>query len=348
MIRRGYTFDEVLIEPGYNDIGSRRDVLDGAFTSVDFGGLVLSTPIFSANMDTITEAPMANAMFDLGGIGCLHRFSSIEENERQYGMVEHEAVVSLGINEDLERFEALYDMNARFFCVDVAHGHCKAVGQFIKRLKSCRNDNFVIAGNVATYAAADYLAGCGADAIKIGIGPGSACTTRLKTGVGVPQLTAIMDIAPRIDRFTIADGGITKGADFAKAIAAGADAIMIGGMLAGCDETPGSIVEEWPLLEVGPQYIGAKRSYKNFRGMASREAQEDHFGNQDEWKTSEGESFRVPCKGPVANVVSDLMGGLRSAMTYVGARSITSFQKKVTFIEISSVGQIEGEAHGKR
>lgn len=363
MIRTGYTFDEVLIEPGYNDVLSRNDVT----TQVTFGDLTLSTPIISSNMDTVTGSDMAVAMSRLDGIGFLHRFCSIKENIRIYtglfdlymsqcGVLKDcNAVISLGLHEEFDRFDALYGVGARYFCVDVAHGHCKAVGEFVKALKRRQSDIFVVAGNVATYAGADYLASCGADAIKVGIGAGSACTTRLKAGVGVPQLSAIMDIAKRVDRFIIADGGIQKPGDFAKAIAAGADAIMVGGLFAGCDETPGEIHEE--IIDNSFRHeidrgcvqrsVMDVAKHKIFRGMASREAQEDFFGQQSEWKTAEGESFKVSCKGPVANVVSDLMGGLRSAMTYVGARSISGFQKKAVFTAVSPAGQKEGEAHGK-
>src|SRR6185436_1119268 len=211
----------------------------------------------SSNMDTITGHKMACVMYNLGGFGALHRFCSIEDNIKMFksiptsphirGVQDPDAIVSLGINEGLDRFTALYDINARYFCVDVAHGHTKTIGKFIKLLKATRQDIFVIGGNVATHAAADYLASCGADAIKVGIGPGSVCTTRIKTGCGVPQLTAIMDCS-KVDRIIIADGGIRSPGDAVKALAAGAHIVMLGGMLAGTDETPGEIFEE-PIFE---------------------------------------------------------------------------------------------------
>jgi IMP dehydrogenase len=335
MIRKGYSFDDVLIVPAYNDVKSRRDVDLG----VKLGPCNLNLPLMSANMDTITGPKMAIVVHQLGGIGVLHRFCSIDQAVEDFSMVrsyQADAVVSLGTSESIERFSRLYDAGARMFCIDVAHGHSKSVGKTIKMLREKAGPSvYIIAGNVATYAGADYLSSCGADAIKVGIGPGSVCSTRIKTGCGVPQLTAIMDCA-RVQKTIIADGGIKAPGDAVKALAAGADMVMIGGMLSGTDETPGDVLQ---------RSDGSK--YKVFRGMASKEAQEDFMGQQADWKTSEGVSIEVGYKGSARDVISDIAGGIRSGLTYCGADSIESMHSKVEFMEITSSAYTEGTPHGK-
>lgn len=340
---KSLTFDDITLVPAYNDIASRKDV----DTSVKFGNLSLSIPILSANMDTITEDKMARQVGILGGLGFLHRFCSIEDNLIMYdnarflqpsidtycGIPATEAVVSLGINEELDRFNALYEVGARYFCVDVAHGHSKAVGKFVKFLKEQSNEITVIAGNVCTYAGADYLASCGADIIKVGIGPGSHCSTRIQTGFGVPQFSAIIECA-RVSKPIIADGGIRNGGDAVKAFVAGASYIMCGGLLGGTDEAPGQIING-----------DDNKQYKVVRGMASREAAEDYFGQLAEWKTAEGVRSIVPVKGSAANVIKDLMGGIRSGMTYAGARTLNDLKRRVEWREITHNGYIEGTPH---
>lgn len=338
MGHKGLTFDDVLLVPGYNGIRSRQNVT----TKTQTRGREFDIPLISSNMDTITGGAMADAMAALGGFGILHRFMSIEVNVQVFRALAQpkKAGISIGIGQDgLDRANALIDAGAEIICVDVAHGHSKEVNRTVRSLREKHGDNIlVIAGNVATYAGADYLAAAGADVIKVGIGSGSVCTTRIKTGFGVPQLSAIQDCR-KVDRSLVADGGIRFPSDAVKALAAGADFVMLGGMLAGTDETPGETVKK-------KTADGKTISVKRFRGMASREAQEEFMGNMSEWKTAEGVAIEVPCRGPVKSVIQDVMGGLRSGMTYCGAETLKDLQRKAQFIEITNASRAEGTPHG--
>ncbi len=334
----GLTFDDVLLTPNYNGIRSRQDVTARSA----MGDIAFESPIVSANMDTVTGIEMANVMTRLGGLGILHRFMTIEQNVAELRKADDPARVGVSIGvEDagLERAEALIDAGARIVCVDVAHGHSKLVNRTIRTLREKYKGNIVlIAGNVATYAGADYLAAAGADVIKIGIGPGSACTTRIKTGFGVPQLTAIMSCR-QVDRALIADGGIRTPGDAVKALAAGASFVMLGGMLAGTEETPGEVL-------VRRDAEGVEHRVKVFRGMASREAQEDFMGQMADWKTAEGVAMEVPVRGSAVDVIRDVMGGIRSGLTYCGAATISEMQRKAQFIVVTPAGRDESRAHG--
>lgn len=231
MHTQAITFDDVLLVPAYNHHESRR-VVDLTMTD-RLGKLTLELPVISSNMDTITESNMANFMHSKGAMGALHRFLSIDDNIAEFTKCQGQVFVSVGCTAaELERAEALRDAGASFFCVDVAHAHAKYVGKTLKSLRKIVGDRCIMAGNVATYAGADYLASCGADIIKAGIGGGSVCSTRIKTGFGIPMLTCIQDCA-RTDRSIVADGGIRTSGDIVKALAFGADFVMIGGMLAG-------------------------------------------------------------------------------------------------------------------
>jgi len=334
---RGLTFDDVLLVPGYNGIKSRQNVS----TDVKIGKHEFTIPLISSNMDTITEEKMANSIADLGGMAILHRFLTIEDNVAMFKKVKHKSRVgiSIGLGKDgLTRAEALISAGASIICVDVAHGHSKEVNRSVRELRELHGNNIlIIAGNVATYAGADYLAAAGADIIKVGIGSGSVCTTRIKTGFGVPQMSALQDCR-KVDRRIISDGGTRVPADAVKALAAGADFVMLGGILAGTDETPGEVVEK-------QTSDGKTAKFKRFRGMASREAQEDFMGGMAEWKTAEGVAVDVPCRGPVKEIVQDLLGGIRSGLTYCGASTIKDLQRKAQFMEITPAGRVEGTPH---
>jgi IMP dehydrogenase len=334
---RGLTFDDVILVPGYNGIRSRQDVN----TSVSVSGFKFDVPIVTSNMDTITEDAMATAIAQIGGLAILHRFMTIEANVAMFKKINRpdHVAISMGIgDESFSRAEELIANGARIVCVDVAHGHSKEVNRTVRWLREKWGQNIlIIAGNVATYAGADYLAAAGADIIKVGIGCGSVCTTRIKTGFGVPQLTALQECC-KVDRCIIADGGIKTPGDAVKALAAGADLIMLGGMLAGTDETPG---ESYTVKNALGQNVAMKR----FRGMASREAQVDFMGGMADWKTAEGVAVEIPAKGPVKNVFMDVMGGIRSGLTYCGANTIKSLQRKAQFMEITAAGFREGTPH---
>ena len=329
LINRGFTFDDVLLTPGYGNVSR-----ESGSVETQLGEYKFDIPIISANMDTITSAEMSIAMNKLGGLGILHRFMSIKDNIIAYALA-YDLIgtytgmgVSVGVGEnEIKRFEALYEEGARLFCVDIAHAHCKQVGKMVKHMRNAYDDLYIIAGNVATYSGADYLVSIGADAVKVGVGAGSVCTTRETTGFGVPQLTAIMDCA-RIDKPIIADGGIRTSGDAVKALAAGATMVMLGGMLAGTDEACG--------------YPGT------YRGMASKEARKEHFGEAAEGKAAEGISIDVKLKGPVRDVINEVVGGIKSGLSYAGAKNLGDLRRKAQFVEVTPAVIREGTPHAIR
>jgi IMP dehydrogenase len=326
------TFDDVLLIPAYNHHESRRIV--DISNNDRISKLHLDLPVMSSNMDTITESKMANFMQSKGGIGVLHRFLTVEDNINEFKKCNGKVFVSIGCTDaELQRAEALRDAGADYFCVDVAHAHAKYVGKTLKSLRQLLGSRCIMAGNVATYAGADYLASCGADIIKAGIGGGSVCSTRIKTGFGIPMLTCIQDCA-RSDRSIVADGGIRTSGDIVKALAFGADFVMIGGMLAGTEPTPGTVITK----ENGKQV-------KRYRGMASREAQEDFLGQMNEWKTAEGVATEVAYRNDHEAIIADIIGGLRSGLTYAGADTISELQRKLNYVVVTQAGRHESLPH---
>lgn len=346
------TFDDVLIEPHFSMVKSRKDV--SLYNRIHLWGLDI--PVISSNMDTITGIDMANEMNKLGAGACLHRFWSIEENVEAFMASPLETIVSFGIGDhEKERVEALYGEKASVFCLDVAHGAQISVVEQVKWFKEKYPECLLIVGNFASGKSLDqFNQALGnrklkPDAVKVGIGPGSACTTRIKTGCGMPQLSAIMDvrsIAKRVHIPVIADGGMKTSGDITKALAAGAQFVMLGGMLAGTTETPGFTHPNTGLTPYDKDYIPEDRIRIKYRGSASKESYESQ-GKDEAWRTAEGEAFTVPYKGPVRNVIQDIEGGLRSAFTYVGANNLHEFQERATLIKISNATKVENGAHGK-
>ncbi len=331
----GLTFDDVLIMPKKSELRSRRDPsLRSKLTKTKF----LETPIISANMDTVTESKMAIAMHGLGGLGIIHRFMNTEKQvEHVRAVVEAGAKIvsaSIGVNAEFkERAEALVKAGVNVMTIDIAHGHSVQMMETMKWLKDTFSGLEIIAGNLASPEAAVDLIEAGADAIKVGIGPGSMCTTRIITGCGVPQLTAIAlcsEVAQKYGVPVIADGGIRTSGDMVKAFAAGADTIMLGSMLSGTIETPGDIVN----------------GKKQYRGMASKKAQISWRGDMPQGMAPEGESTFVTVKGHVSDVLQELMGGIRSGMTYINAQTIEEMKNKTLFMEMTPNGISESRAHG--
>lgn len=331
-MEKAHTYDDVLLVPSYNHYESRRLV---DISSTDKSGrLTLDFPVMSSNMDTITEHRMANFMGKNGGMGVLHRFMDVDKNVAEFKKCSYPTFISIGCSgNELARIEALRDAGAECFCVDVAHAHARYVGKALKHLRQMLPNVLIMAGNVATYAGADFLSSLGVDLIKVGIGGGSVCTTRIKTGHGVPNLYAIKECS-RTDRSIIADGGIRTPGDIVKALAFGADYVMIGGMLAGTDPTPGEVVTKPDGTKV-----------KNFRGMASRKAQEDFLGPLGGWKTEEGISVEVPYRDDADAIIADIIGGLRSGLTYGGAKNIREFQRKLNYLIVTPATRLESLPH---
>ena len=358
--KQGLTFDDVLLIPAKSDV-----LPNQVDTSTKLAkNIKLNVPFMSASMDTVTEAPMAIAMAECGGLGDIHKNMLIDQQAKQVAKVKKiipdknkypQAAVdarghllctaAVGVtNDTIQRAQALYNAGADAVVVDTAHGHSMGVIRKVSQLRKTFPNKTIIAGNVATGAATNDLFKAGVDVVKVGIGPGSICTTRIVAGVGVPQLTAIYDsatVARKWHRPIIADGGIKQTGDAVKAIAAGGNAVMMGGMLAGTKEAPGKVYED------------RGRKYKAYRGMGSIGAMEhgsaDRYfqGEVNEARklVPEGVEARVPYKGSVRRIIYEMTGGLRSGMGYTGSKDIPALIKKAQFVRISNAGLIESHPH---
>jgi IMP dehydrogenase len=335
---RGLTFDDVLLMPCHSSMNSRRaPQLDSRVTK----NFTLKTPIISANMDTVTEAQMAIKMAELGGLGILHRFMSPEEQVKQVKFMREKikglglpVAASIGVKEDgMMRADLLAAAGVDILTIDIAHGDSVMMFETLDYVKKKYPHIDVIAGNTAMPEGVRGLIEHGADAVKVGIGPGSMCTTRIITGCGVPQLSAIALCVLEARKYNIpviGDGGIKTSGDMVKAFAAGAQTVMLGSMLSGCLETPGEIE-------------GGKKRY---RGMASKDAQVSWRGELPKGMAAEGEARWVPCKGSVENIIHELAGGVRSGMTYLNAFTIADINTNARFMEMTTSGMVESRPHG--
>ena len=343
-IKDSLTFDDVTLVPQYSSILPVDTITNSELSK----NLNLKVPLLSSAMDTVTESKMAIAISKSGGIGVIHKNLSIEKQVREVQKVKNNKCLvgaAIGVNnQDIERAEELSKAKTDLIVIDTAHGHTKKVLTMIIKIRKKLKNSTLCVGNIATGKAAKFLADNGVDIVKVGIGPGSICTTRLVAGIGVPQLSAVMDVKKALNKYKtkiISDGGIKFSGDLAKAVAAGADAIMIGSLFSGTMESPGKII----------RYKG--KLYKNFRGMGSVGAM--NAGSADRYyqkKTKdiskyvpEGVEGMVKFKGSVKEIIFNLVGGLKSSMGYMGAKTIRDLQKKRHFLKISKAGFYESMVH---
>ena len=344
-IKEALTFDDVTLAPNYSEI-----LPSETNTSIKLSkNLTLKIPLISSAMDTVTEGSMAAAIAKKGGIGVIHRNLSIEKQIFEIKKVKQKKLLvgaAVGASsEEHRRAKRILKENLDLIVVDTAHAHTKKVSDIIKMIvKTKPKKTTLCAGNIATAEAAKFLIKLGVDTIKVGIGPGSICTTRLVAGIGVPQLSAIMNVKSGVGNrkvSIIADGGIKFSGDIAKALAAGADAVMIGSLFAGTDQAPGKIIKKNGKL------------FKSFRGMGSigamNKGSADRYFQTKQKNSSkyvpEGVEGLVKYKGKVDKVIYQLVGGLKSSMGYLGSKKITHLRKKPKFYKITKAGFFESMVH---
>lgn len=359
ILHEGYTFDDLLLVPAYSEVVPANVDLKVSLSK----NLKLTIPVTSAAMDTVTESRLAIKLACLGGLGFIHKNMSIDDQAKMVKEVKestidndykhpaidehHQLLVgaAIGVNFDtLKRVEALVQAGVDVIAVDSAHGHSKGVLDTITQIRKHYPTLDIVGGNIVTAHAANDLILAGANILKVGVGPGSICTTRVVSGVGVPQISAIMDvseIAKKHGVTVIADGGIKVSGDIVKALAAGADAIMLGNLFAGCEETPNEV------------FVLNGKKVKSYMGMGSLEAMKK--GSSDRYfqggvkelskLVPEGIEGIVAYKGTLEQVVYQMMGGLRSGMGYCGCKNIKELQEDSQFIKISGSGLIESHPH---
>lgn len=324
-------FNNVLIRPKRSTLKSRSDVnLERTFKFKNSSLTWSGVPIMSANMDTTGTFEVYDVLSKYKIITVLHKFYTLNEYKNKKDTLDPEYyAVSSGISDkDYEKLvEIMEIMDCKFICIDIANGYLDGMVSFCKRVREKFPDKIIMAGNVVTREIVEELILEGkVDIVKVGIGPGSACTTRLKTGVGMPQLSAVLecaDAAHGVGGHIISDGGITCPGDMAKAFGGGADFVMVGGQFAGHDENPGEIIEE----------DGKKK--KLFYGMSSEKAQEIHYGSMAKYRSSEGRVLKILYKGSLHDTVSDYLGGLRSTCTYINSDCIKHMPRCTTFMQVN-------------
>mgnify|MGYP001284580828 FL=1 len=322
-------FNDVLIRPKRSTMSSRSEVnLVRTFKFPNSGQEWTGVPVIAANMDTVGTYDVYKELSKHKIITAMHKFYSVEDY-KQMDLNKEYFMVSTGINEnDLIRLQDIVSaIDVKFICIDVANGYMSKLCEFCSKVRELYPDKIIVAGNVVTREITEDLILRGkVDIVKCGIGPGSACLTRTQTGVGMPQLSAIMecsDAAHGVNGFIIGDGGITCPGDMAKAFCGGSDFVMMGGQFAGHDENPGDVIEE------------AGQKYKLFYGMSSDTAMKTHYGQMDKYRSSEGRTIKIKYKGKLEDTVLNYLGGVRSTCTYMNAQSIKNMGKCCTFVRVN-------------
>ena len=360
-------FSDVLIKPKRSTLGSRKEVdLRRSYTfrnydpdfpdNIERHGHYSGVPIMASNMDGVGTFEMADALIKQELFTCLVKTYSAPELVEYFttgnGLAKRCYVaMSIGIAEqDLEKLDKVMSLNPlKFLCIDVANGYSERFATTVEQIREKYPELVIIAGNVVTGEMTEELILSGADIVKVGIGPGSVCTTRIKTGVGYPQLSAIIecaDAAHGLGGHIIADGGCSSSGDVAKAFGAGADFVMLGGMLAGHDEGGGDVVTKFYQTDQinyevqqhlnNEKHVIEEKSFVTFYGMSSDTANIKHFGGLKDYRSSEGRTVKIPYRGEVSNTVQDILGGIRSACTYAGAKKLKDLSKCTTFIRVNN------------
>ena len=324
-MKKAFTFDDVALVPQFNNVPSRTEPLLETWLTKN---RKVKIPLVCANMDTTISEALAEILIDYGSLPIFHRFTDIDVQRKWVKKFNENTFISCGI-QHLKQTQELLDLGAAGVCIDVAHGHSDRMFDFIDKIKKSHPHKEVIAGNVCTAMAYHDLVNAGADAVKVGVGPGAACTTRIVTGFGVPQFTAIYDCAQIAEKLRvplIADGGIRTSRDVVLALAAGASTVMIGKLF---DLTHESAASKKRSSNVPSGFIA------KYRGQASHDFQTEFYGGLKEKTVAEGIDFWAPVSGSAKELIEQMLGGLRSGLTYGGARSIKELQRKAEFVEVS-------------